>query len=100
LRNSSQSHDNAAGLEPGRREEAIVAGWAVPAAYLAGIGWFFATAIIAGALIGRWADSATGLEPIFTVAGIVLGLAVAMVGGFRMLMQFLRRFGGETAGKK
>ena len=74
-------------------------GWAGSTAYLLGIGWFFATAIIAGVLLGRWVDSATGLEPIFTVSGIVLGLAVAMVGGIRMLMQFLRRFGGDPPGR-
>lgn len=71
--------------------------WVGPAAYLLGIGWFFATAIIVGVLLGRWVDSATGLEPIFTLAGIVLGLAVALVGGFRMLMQFLDGLGRTPA---
>jgi hypothetical protein len=71
-----------------------VGSWVGPTAYLLGIGWYFATAIIAGVLLGRWADSVTGLEPVFTLAGIVLGLAVAMVGGFRMLLPFLRRFNG------
>jgi F0F1-type ATP synthase assembly protein I len=67
--------------------------WAGPAAYLLGIGWFFATAIVAGVLLGRWVDSATGLEPTFTLVGIVLGLVVAFFGGFRMLLPFLNRFG-------
>ncbi len=67
--------------------------WLGPAAYLTGIGWFFAACIIAGVLIGRWADSATGLEPLFTLTGIILGLAAALVGGIRMLMPFLTRFG-------
>jgi hypothetical protein len=70
-----------------------VGSWVGPAAYLLGIGWFFATAIVAGVLLGRWADSVTGLEPTFTLIGIVLGLAVAFVGGLRMLLPFLRRFG-------
>lgn len=66
-------------------------GWLPSAAYLTGIGWFFATCILLGVLIGLWVDSATGLEPVFTLAGIVVGLAVALVGGFRLLMNFLAR---------
>ncbi len=71
--------------------------WVGPSAYLLGIGWFFATAIVIGVLLGRWADSATGLEPTFTLVGIVLGLAVALIGGFRMLLPFMRRFGGSDS---
>ena len=67
--------------------------WVGPTAYLLGAGWFFATAIILGVVFGRWADSAWGPEPTFTLIGMVLGLAVALVGGFRMLLPFLRRFG-------
>jgi Putative F0F1-ATPase subunit Ca2+/Mg2+ transporter len=71
-----------------------VGSWVGPAASLLGIGWFFAIAIVIGVLVGRWADSATGLEPVFTLVGIGVGLAVAMAGGFRLLKQFLRRYGG------
>lgn len=74
-------------------------GWAGSAAYLLGIGWFFGVAILVGVVLGRWADSTTGLEPVFTVAGIVLGLLVALVGGFRMLMRFMQRFGDESPGR-
>lgn len=68
--------------------------WIVPTAYLLGAGWFFATALILGVLIGRWADEKTGLEPTFTLIGIFAGLAVALVGGIRMLQPFMRRIGG------
>jgi len=67
----------------------------VPTAYLLGAGWFFATCLILGVVIGRWADSATGLEPTFTLIGIVLGLAVAAVGGYRMLLPLIRRLDDE-----
>jgi hypothetical protein len=73
--------------------------WVAPTAYLLGAGWFFATALILGILIGRWADSATGLEPIFTLVGIFVGLAVALVGGIRMLMPFIGNLGSGPTKK-
>ena len=74
--------------------------WVAPTAYLLGIGWYFATCILVGVLVGLWADSATGLKPIFTLAGIFLGLAVAFLGGLRMLMPFLQRYGSGTSEKR
>jgi hypothetical protein len=76
-----------------------VGSWVAPTAYLLGIGWFFATALILGVGIGYWADSKTGLEPTFTLIGIFLGLAVALVGGARMLMPFMRRYGSGPSEK-
>jgi Putative F0F1-ATPase subunit Ca2+/Mg2+ transporter len=73
--------------------------WVGPTASLLGAGWFFATAIILGVVLGRWADSATGLEPTFTLVGIVVGLAVALAGGIRMLMPFMSRYGGGPSEK-
>ncbi|MCC7366512.1 MAG: AtpZ/AtpI family protein [Dehalococcoidia bacterium] len=70
-------------------------GWMVPTASLLGAGWYFAACVILGVVVGRWADAKTGLEPTFTLLGIVLGLAVAFVGGYRMLLPFLRRLGSE-----
>jgi hypothetical protein len=61
-----------------------------------GIGWYFATCLILGVVLGRWADGRTDLEPTFTLIGIGLGLAVALVGGYRMLIPFINRFGSES----
>ena len=68
-------------------------GWLGPTASLLGIGWYFGTCIILGVVVGRWVDSRTGLEPTFTLIGIMLGLATAFVGGLRMLLPVLRQFG-------
>lgn len=64
-------------------------GWVVPTVHLLGAGWFFATCIILGVFIGHWVDGRTDREPIFTLVGIFLGLAIAFVGGMRMLQPLL-----------
>lgn len=74
--------------------------WVAPTAYLLGVGWYFATCILLGVVLGRWADSATGLEPVFTLVGMVLGLAVALFGGIRMLMPFMSRMGSGPSEKR
>jgi F0F1-type ATP synthase assembly protein I len=77
-----------------------VGSWVAPTAYLLGVGWYFATCILLGVVLGRWADSATGLEPVFTLVGMVLGLAVALFGGLRMLMPFMSRMGSGPSEKR
>jgi F0F1-type ATP synthase assembly protein I len=67
---------------------------------LLGIGWFFATAIVLGVGVGLWLDAQTGLEPVFTLVGTLLGLTVALVGGFRMLLPFLRRLSNEPPARR
>jgi F0F1-type ATP synthase assembly protein I len=69
--------------------------WLIPAASLLGAGWFFAIAILLGVVIGQWADERSGLEPTFTLIGIVLGLAVALYGGYRMVQPLMRRLNDE-----
>ncbi|MBA4178973.1 MAG: hypothetical protein C0506_00125 [Anaerolinea sp.] len=77
--------------------EASLGSWVAPTAQLLGAGWFFATAIILGVVLGRWADGKTGLEPTFTLIGIFLGLAVALIGGIRMLQPLMNRPGNEDS---
>lgn len=73
--------------------------WIGPAAQLTGIGWFIGAAVLIGVFSGRWIDGQTGSEPLFTLAGLLLGLAVALVGAGRMLMQFLRMLEARGGGK-
>jgi F0F1-type ATP synthase assembly protein I len=73
--------------------------WLGPAAALLGIGWYFAFCILIGLLGGRWLDGAFQTSPLFTLIGVALGLAVALLGGFRMLMRVLN-FGQSDGGSE
>lgn len=56
---------------------------------LLGIGWYVALCILGGGLGGVWLDSRLGLSPLFTLLGLLLGIILAIVGMFRMLMAVL-----------
>ena len=73
-------------------------GWIAPTAYLMGAGWYFATCIVVGIVLGLWLDDLTGLEPLFILLGIVLARTLASGGGIRMLLPFMKRFGGGANG--
>lgn len=60
-----------------------------PAAQLIGIGWFFVVCIVGGIIGGVFLDRLTGTEPLLTMAGLLLGLVTAFIGGYRMLMDVL-----------
>ena len=59
------------------------------AVQLLGIGWYFAACIVVGIVGGVVLDSVLGLSPLFTLLGLLLGLATAGYGGYRMLMVYL-----------
>lgn len=65
---------------------------------LIGIGWYFATCIVLGVLGGLWLDSVLERKPLFTMLGLLLGLAAAAYGGYRMLVQLVLR-GPDSGGK-
>lgn len=62
-------------------------GWVGPSAYFLGIGWYFATCVVLGVLGGRWLDRQFGTSPTFGLIGTLVGLALALYGGYRMLAQ-------------
>lgn len=59
-------------------------------ARLSMIGWFVGVSIAGGALLGWWLDGLVGSEPLLLIVGILLGVAVALVGMMRMLTDFGR----------
>ena len=57
---------------------------------LLGIGWYVALCIGGGAVLGLLLDGRLGVGPLFTLAGLFLGIGVAVIGMYRMLMAVLR----------
>ena len=61
-----------------------------------GIGWFVALCIVGGVIGGLLLDGVLGTGPALLLAGLGLGLAVAAVGMYRMLMAVLDDDGDRT----
>lgn len=61
-----------------------------PTARLIGIGWYFAVCIVMGVVGGLLLDKVVGTAPLLTLLGLLLGLATAFYGGYRMLLDVLR----------
>tara|TARA_Y100000758_G_C15806441_1_gene332848 strand:- start:122 stop:358 length:237 start_codon:yes stop_codon:yes gene_type:complete len=74
-------------------------GWVVPTAYLMGAGWYFAICVISGIVFGSWLDGQTGLKPMFTIIGVILGLVLSILGGYRLLKPFWLRLNNDSLGK-
>ena len=56
---------------------------------LVGIGWFVAMCIGGGAVGGLFLDRQFETGPILTLIGLCVGIAVAVLGMYRMLMAVL-----------
>ena len=53
---------------------------------LVGIGWYVAICIGGGAAVGLYVDRWLDLSPWFTMLGLSMGIALAVVGMYRMLL--------------
>jgi len=69
----------------------------VAALGLTGIGFFIAGSIIGGLLGGLWLDNKLNTEPVFLIAGLILGIAFAFFGVYNMVRPLLvnARKGGK-----
>ena len=56
---------------------------------LVGIGWYVAICIGGGAIAGLWLDRKLDLSPLFTLLGLSVGIAIAIIGMYRLLMAVL-----------
>ena len=71
--------------------------WWVSAAQFTGLGWYAAAAILLPTLGGAWLDGRLGASPLFLLTGLLLGLAAAFYGTYRMAAEFLA--GGRKDGE-
>ena len=58
----------------------------IAALRLTGVGFFIGVCIVLGILAGLWIDTKLGTEPVFILVGLVIGVAVAVYGVYRMLL--------------
>ena len=56
---------------------------------LLGIGWYVGVSIAGGGIGGYLLDRQLGLNPLMTLLGIGVGIAVAVLGMYRMLIAVL-----------
>ena len=56
---------------------------------LLGIGWYVALCIVGGGLGGVWLDRQLDFDPLFTLLGLGAGIAIAVIGMYRMLIAVL-----------
>ena len=57
----------------------------VAALRLTGVGFFIAICILLGTFTGLWLDGKFNTEPLFIIGGLVVGLAIAIYGVYRMI---------------
>lgn len=81
-----KSPDVASRDDTRERERPVGAqGLAPMLARLTMIGWFVAASISVGAIAGWWLDGRFGTAPVLLIGGLLVGVAVALVGMVRML---------------
>jgi ATP synthase protein I len=54
---------------------------------LIGVGWYVGFSILGGILAGLWLDGKFSSKPLFMILGLLLGLAVAGYGVYKMMIQ-------------
>lgn len=77
----------------------VVNRW-VAALRLTGIGFYISGCIFLGVFLGLWVDRRFDFAPLFTFAGLGLGLAIAFIGTYRMILPVLGRGKDEDAGEE
>ena len=64
---------------------------------LLGLGWYVALCIVVGVAGGIWLDRISGLTPLFTLLGVLLGTVAAFFGLYKMVRPLINN--NSSAGK-
>ena len=67
----------------------------VPAFQLLGIGFYVATCITGGILVGRWLG---GKQTVFMIIGLVVGLILAFYGAYKMIKPVIDNYKNNDKG--
>ena len=62
----------------------------LPMLSLLGIGFYIAISIVLGVWGGHWLDEKLDTGPLWLIIGLILGLAVAVLGVYNMLKPFIK----------
>ncbi len=54
---------------------------------LVGLGWYIATCILIGVVVGVWVDGILGTTPLFILIGLALGLLSSFYGVYRIVLK-------------
>jgi len=71
-----------------------------PAIRLVGIGFYVGLCIVIGTLGGRELDKALDTDVVFTLLGLGVGLALALYGAVRQLLEVLDAINGRRTGRQ
>ena len=58
---------------------------------LIGVGWYIGGCIVLGVLGGLWLDGKFNTSPVLVIVGLILGVAVAFYGVYRMIIPNINR---------
>jgi ATP synthase protein I len=56
---------------------------------LTGVGFYIAACIVLGIFAGLWLDNKLNTGPLFMIGGLLVGLAVAIYGVYRMIQPLM-----------
>lgn len=62
-----------------------------------GMGWYIGVCIVLGVWGGLWLDDTCNTQPILVIIGLILGIAIAFYGVYRMILPNISKKG--TGGK-
>ncbi len=65
---------------------------------LTGVGWYIGLCIFLGVWGGLWIDGRFGTKPFFLIGGLVVGLAVALFGVYRMIRPLMNNIQDKENG--
>jgi F0F1-type ATP synthase assembly protein I len=67
---------------------------------LLGMGFYIAIAIVLGIWGGNWLDEKFSTGPLWLIIGLILGIAVAVLGAYNMLKPFIKNANKPDDNKK